>query len=176
MGFHLLPKYRTYLYDWHSIHIRTLRAHEGTVQVKQPVNPNYCASVVSLNKFVPIENANAIKCAIIFGNSVIVSINTELTTKGLYFPLECALSPDFISKHNLYRDKSLNEDQTQAGFFEQNGRVRALRLRGTKSEGFFMTFDQLHESYAELKELEVGTDFDMYNDKWLCLEIGRAHV
>lgn len=134
----------------------------------KPINPNYCASVVELGKFVPIENANAIQCAVIFGNSVIVSIDTQLSTKGLYFPLECKISSDFLSKHNLFRDKTLNADQDQVGFFESNGRVRALRLRGTKSEGFFISFDALCDEYAGLRDIEVGTDFDHWNDKLIC--------
>lgn len=136
--------------------------------MKAPVNINYCASVVEITKLIPIEKADNIQVALIQGNSVVVSKSLEVGTKGLFFPLECQLGDDFLSKHNLFRESSKNIDQSKAGFFEANGRIRAVNLRGQKSEGFFIPFHGLHESYAELTTLDVGTDFDHLNDECIC--------
>lgn len=136
--------------------------------MKEPINPNYCASVVEISKLVPIEKADNIQAAIIFGNSVIVSAQIEPGTKGLYFPLECQLNDNFLSVHNLFRNKSLNINIEKAGFFEYNGRVRAVKLRGQKSEGFFIPLADLTGLYEKLKTLSVGTDFDHIDDEWLC--------
>lgn len=136
--------------------------------MKQPVNINYCATVVEVNKLVPIEKADKIQSAIILGNSVIVSKELQSGTKGLYFPLECQIAEGFLSKHNLLREKERNADVSKAGFFELNGRVRAVSLRGHKSEGFFIPLEGLHEAYNQIKSLEVGTDFDYLNDECIC--------
>jgi hypothetical protein len=136
--------------------------------MKQPININYCVTVVEINKLVPVGKADRLQSAIILGNSVIVSKDIELGIKGLFFPLECQITDQFLSKHNLLREKEKNIDVTRAGFFELNGRVRAVNLRGSKSEGFFMPMTALHDDYKELIELPVGTDFDYLNDECIC--------
>lgn len=136
--------------------------------MKQPINPNYCATIVEINTFVPIENADAIQHAIVIGNSVIVGKNIERGEIGVFFPLECQLNPKFLTTHNLYRDKKLNANQEKAGFFESNGRVRAVRLRGAKSEGFFIPLSSIAPEYQDLIELSIGDDFDYLNGEWFC--------
>jgi hypothetical protein len=136
--------------------------------MKPPVNINYCASVVEITKLVPIENADKIQAAIIQGNSVVVSKDLQLGTKGLFFPLECQIENNFLSKHNLFRDKTKNINPEKVGFFETNGRIRAVSLRGQKSEGFFIPLSGLHEDYSELTKLEIGTDFDHLGNECIC--------
>jgi hypothetical protein len=136
--------------------------------MKQPININYCVTVVEINKLVPVENADRLQSAIILGNSVIVSKDLQLGAKGLYFPLECQITEQFLSKHNLLHEKERNIDVSKAGFFELNGRVRAVNLRGSKSEGFFIPLDGLHNDYKELLNLSVGTDFDYLHDECIC--------
>jgi hypothetical protein len=131
-------------------------------------NPNYCATIVELNKFVAIEKADNIKSAIIFSNSVIVGNYVAEGTKGIFFPLECQLNDIFLSEHNLFRDKDKNKDTEQAGFFDKNGRVRAVKLRGAKSEGYFIPLDSLSEKFDEIKTYSVGTDFDKIANIWIC--------
>lgn len=139
------------------------------MKLQTPKNPNYVCTVVEINKLVPIEGRDRIQSAIIFSNSVIVSKTLELNTKGLYFSVESQIGTKFLSKHNLFRDKTKNIDPNQpAGFFEDNGRVKCLKMGPAKSEGFFLPFHSLHEDYKELLELPVGTDFDYYNDECIC--------
>ena len=88
--------------------------------MKAPINPNYCASIVEITKLVPIENADNLQTAIIYGSSVIIGKNIEYNTKGLFFPLECQLGEIFLHRHSLFRDKTKNLDTSHAGFFEQN--------------------------------------------------------
>jgi hypothetical protein len=136
--------------------------------MKTPINPNYCTTVVEINKLVPLANADNLQAAIIYGNSVIVSKNLQLGIKGLFFPLECQLGDLFLQKHSLYRDKTKNSNPDKAGFFEQSGRIRAVKLRGNKSEGFFIQLDELDVSYDDLKTLSVGTEFDYIEDECIC--------
>jgi hypothetical protein len=133
-----------------------------------PVNPNYCVSVVEISKVVPIEKADNIQAAIIFGNSVIVSSKLEVGTKGIFFPLECQIGTKFLATHNLFRDKTLNRSNDKVGFFEDTGRVRAVKLRGQKSEGFFIPLADLNSDYDTIKTLDIGTDFDYIGDECIC--------
>ena len=123
------------------------------MKLNKPKNSNYAAIVVEISKLVPLENCNNVQAAIIFGNQVIVDKSVKIGDKGIYFPLECQLSKEYLSANNLYRKKELNLDQTKAGYFEENGRIRCVKFRGNKSEGLFMP---LHSLKIE--------------------EIGRAHV
>ena len=136
--------------------------------MKAPINVNYCVTVVEVSRVVPIEKADNIHSAIVLGNSVVVSKDIGVYTKGIFFPLECQIGDTFLSKHNLYRDKTKNSDPEKAGFFEANGRVRAVNLRGSKSEGFFIPLPSLHEDYKDILDLPVGTDFDYLSEECIC--------
>lgn len=138
------------------------------MKLQTPKNANYCVTVVEISKLVPIEGRDRIQSAIIFSNSVIVSKELELHTKGLFFPVETQISDTFLSKHNLFKDKTKNIDTNISQYFEDNGRVKCVKMGGAKSEGFLLPFSSLHEDYKELLELPVGTDFDYYNDECIC--------
>ena len=146
------------------------------MKMKQPINLNYCASVVEITKLVPIEKADKIQVAIISGNSVVVSKDMEVGVRGLFFTLECQLADGFLSKHNLFRDNTRNINPEKVGFFEANGRIRTVNLRGQKSEGFFMPLAGLHKDYVELTTLDVGTDFDCLDDECICRKYAVKQV
>lgn len=140
------------------------------MQIKEPVNKNYCATVVELNRFVDLENCDNVKHAIIFGNSVIVSKDTQAGTRGLFFPLETQLSEEFLSENNLYRKPELNKDASQKGYFEDTGRIRCVKFRKHKSEGFFIPISSLlpFASTRDLVQLEAGVEFDHVNGIKIC--------
>jgi hypothetical protein len=104
--------------------------------IKKPINNNYCATVVEIKNIIPIDNCDNVVHTNIFGNSIIVSKDVKIGDIGLFFPLETKLSNDFLKCNNLYRKLELNIDQTKKGYFEENGRIRCVKFRGNKSEGF----------------------------------------
>ena len=138
-------------------------------------NMNYAASIVQIKNIIELQGCNNIVGTHIYGNHVIVSKDAKVGDIGLYFPLECSISSEFLKVNNLYREKTLNADVTKSGFFEDKGRVRAVKLRGNKSEGFFIPISSLqglfelnsHEIYVQL-QTEVGESFDTINDFKLC--------
>lgn len=111
-----------------------------------PKNPNYCATIVQIKQenIVPLANCDNVVSALIFGSSIIISKDTAPGTLGLYFPVETALSPEFLKSNNLYRENTENSDTTQKGFFEKHGRVRCVKFRGHKSEGFFIPIESMN--------------------------------
>ena len=111
--------------------------------MKKVKNKNYAAVVVEINTIVPLDNCDNVQAAIIMGNQVIVSKDVKIGDIGLYFPLECALSKEYLSANNLYSKPEFNVNTTKKGYFGENGRIRCVKFRGHKSEGLFMPLNSL---------------------------------
>lgn len=93
-------------------------------------NVNYLAKIVKIENFHKHSDPEVtkLKCCCIDGFNIITGIDSE---PGLYvyFPTACCINPKFLSYANLYRHENLNDDPTKNGMFEDNGRVKAIRLR-----------------------------------------------
>lgn len=142
--------------------------------VTKPKNENYAAVIVQIIKTVPLDGCDFVQAAIIMGNQVIVSKDIQVGDVGLYFPLETQLSESYLSNNNLYRKPELNVDQTQKGYFEENGRIRCVKFRGHKSEGLFMPLSSLSFiTKGNAGEFPIiGNCFDELNG----IEICRKYV
>ena len=141
------------------------------MKINKPKNENYAAVVVEIKTLIPLEKCDNVQGAVIMGNQVIVSKDVKVGDIGLYFPLECALSKEYLSNNNLYRvhknKPNLNVDTTaKGGYFEENGRIRCARFLGHKSEGLFMPLESL-QCFGVL-ELEINTCFDEINGFPIC--------
>lgn len=101
-------------------------------------NPNYLCYIVKIDNLRNHSNADKLKITQIFHNNIIVSKDLSIGDIGIYFPLECSINKEFLSDNNLFKNKELNKDNNICGFFEENCRVKALKLRGEKSMGFFI--------------------------------------
>ena len=129
-------------------------------------NENYLSKIVKIDNFRKHNDPNVerLKCCTIDGYNIITGIDSE---PGLYvyFPALSQINSDFLSYANLYKHKELNKDPKQSGMFENNGRVKAIKLRGELSEGFILPFNIL-ENYIisvtnkELRDVEENTEFD----------------
>ena len=128
-------------------------------------NENYLAKVVNIKVFRKHSNPEVtrLKCATIDGFNIITSIDAE---PGLYiyFPTACCINPNLLSYNNLFRHKELNNNPEKTGLFEDNGKVKVVKLKGELSEGFIMpAVDFTNWIVAETnKEIELveGTEFD----------------
>ena len=140
--------------------------------MQEPKNKNYCATVVKLDSFSPLAGCDNLKAAKIFGNQVIVSKDVVEGSIGLFFPLETKLHANFLKNNNLFRKTDLNSDQTRKGFFEENGRVRCVKLRGHKSEGIWLPLEFLSYIVEQVpvdpQPFPVGTDFDQIGEEVIC--------
>lgn len=135
---------------------------------KEPENKNYAATIVRIDHLNPLENSDNIVGAPILGMQAIVSKNTEVGTVGVLFVAETQLSEDYTSHNNLYRKKELNEDKDQAGFIEENRRVRAIKLRGNRSDALFMPLSSLSYTGVDVNDLRVGDVFEELNGFEIC--------
>ncbi len=132
------------------------------------INKNYCCTVVKIDKTVPLENCDNVVAAIVSNYQVIVGKETQIGDIGIFFPIESQISPEFLSNNNLYREKSFNKDKSVAGYFEQNRRVKCVKFRGNRSEGFYIPLRSLEYIEPNYNELEIGTEFNELNGELIC--------
>jgi hypothetical protein len=135
-------------------------------------NINYSAQIVQIKNIIPLEKCDNIVGTSINGCHVIISKDVKIGDIGIFFPVESKLSPDYLRGNNLYRDKTLNLDQTKSSFFELNGRIRAIKLRGNKSEGLFMPTSSLYAIPNLILDEDIrdfiGQSFDHINGVKVC--------
>ena len=148
-------------------------------------NINYLAKIVELKDFHPHPDPEVtkLKCTYVDGYNIIIGIDNE-PGKYVYFPTGSTINPQFLSFANLYRHSERNSNQEQTGMFEDNGRVKAIKLRGCVSEGFLLPIDIfynwiLDSTNIELKDVDCNTEFDTveHNDKsfWVCKKYVVQH-
>ena len=120
----------------------------------------YIAKIGKIQSILPIEKADTIQVAIIYGTPCIVSKNSKVGDIGVLFIEGGQLAPWFLSRNNLYRDSQKNQDKEKKGYFEDSGRVRAQPFLGQKSEGFFCPLNYLGDAYSYLNEGDEISEFD----------------
>ena len=144
-------------------------------------NVNYLAKIVRIENFKPHTDPEVtrLKCCTIDGFNIICGIDSE---PGLYvyFPTACCLNPDFLRFANLYRHKELNADPEQSGMFEDNGRVKAIRLRGELSEGFILPVVMLENYILSVTNVALtcveGTEFDIVEHDGKTFWINKKYI
>lgn len=140
--------------------------------LKEGANPNYLCTICKIGETSPIEGADRLVKTVVNGYDIVISKDMKPGTVVVYFPVECAISQDFLSANNLYERgeffRNANAEEVKAlieqaenaekdddkaeilakiksmcGFFGKNGRVRILKLRGQYSQGFIAGVDSL---------------------------------
>ena len=132
-------------------------------------NINYLAKIVNIKEFTPHPKPSVerLKCATVDGFTILVGINSE---PGLYvyFPAGCKINPQFLSYNNLFRHGELNANPNETGMFDDNGRVKAIKLQDVISEGFLLPAVMLSNFITSVtnKDIEItdGTEFDAVLD------------
>lgn len=157
---------------------------------------NYQATFTKIDKTYPIEGADRLVRAVVCGRDVVISKDLPLGNIYVYVPIETCISHKFLSVNNLYRisnesyqlnhnfdevasllreGKSLKDLSDMGGFFEKNGRVKQIKIRGVYSQGYLIDIQSLTKAYQildqymidEFEELE-GESFDVIGDEIFC--------
>lgn len=97
---------------------------------------NNQAIVVTINKLEEIPGMDNIQLAKLFGTQVIVSKDVKPGDTMIYVDSNMKLSPEFLYSNNLYRHAHFNKESSKAGFFDDNGRVKTIKMKGIISDGF----------------------------------------
>lgn len=140
----------------------------------------HCGYVVKVEKLRPHTNADRLQIATFFGNDTVVDLNTKVGDVGVYFPSDLQLSVEYCEMNNLVRKKDANGNEV-GGYLDPDKRnIKAIKLRGEKSDGIFMPIHSLNYCFvnpdveisivagqAEDK-LKVGETIDMVNGHEIC--------
>lgn len=101
------------------------------------LHPNYVSRVIYIKEenFSPHPNpeVNKLKCCRIGGDTiynVIVSKDSQ-PGKYVFFPSSTQINPEFLRYANLYRKGEMNSNPNKTGLFDDNGRVKSIKLRAT---------------------------------------------
>lgn len=132
------------------------------------MSENYKGTIVKISNLRKHSNADRLQCTNIFGNNVVVGLNTKEGDLGIFFPVESALSAGFIYENNLSSKADLNKDTKIKGYFGTHGRVKAQTFRGEKSMGLWLPIDSLNYLNIKDETLKEGLELDQYNGLRIC--------
>lgn len=122
--------------------------------------------IVQIKELQKHPNADRLQIAIIFGASVIVDLKTKVGDLGVYFPIDLQLSEEYCRENDLVRKKDENGNAA-GGYLDPNKRnIRAMRFRGSPSEGLFMPLETL--KYTGQTKFEVGEKISIINGHEIC--------
>lgn len=152
------------------------------LQVSKNANVNYLSKVVDIQEFVkhPDPKVERIKCAVIDGFIITIGIDSE-PGKYVYFPVLSQINPNLLQYLNLYRNPEKNKDPEKTGYFEDKGIVKAINLRGVKSEGFLLPLVDLQnfiidQVNVDLGDVEANTEFDEVEHEGKTFWISKKYV
>lgn len=136
----------------------------------------HCGYVVKIAELRKHTNADRLQVATIFGNSVIVSLDTHIGDMGVYFPTDLQLSEEFCKVNDLVRRRDEHGNQA-GGYLDPNKRnIRTMKLRGEVSDGLYLPITCLAE-FTKVSDLNVGDTVDIVNGHEICRKyIPRANA
>ena len=147
------------------------------MKLESPSNPNYAATVIRVKSLVKLSNSDNLQGIPVFGLQAIVDMQTQVGDIGVLFPCEVQLSDEYCRENNLFRHAEQNKEPDKRGYLEDNRRVRAIKLRGNRSDALFLPLDSL--SYCvNPNDLREGDVFDALNGHELCKKyevVVRSH-
>lgn len=113
----------------------------------------YQALVTTLSNVRKAENSDRLWLADVFGEGVVIGPDMKDGDVVVYFPTDGKIERWFGDKFQLFRK---NEDGTvQGGYLEDNGHVRAIKLRGNHSSGIVISYDAIERKFVNVN-WEVG--------------------
>jgi hypothetical protein len=139
------------------------------VTAKSPIKIGarmYKAYVVKI-KTRPFPNADKLLLGECNGYQVIVGKETEDGQLGVFFEQGGQLDEVFCANNDLIRRRH-PDGSPAGGMFEENRKVRAIKLRGSRSDGFFCNFHHFDYTGYDTSLLKEGDQFDELNGHKIC--------
>ena len=127
----------------------------------------YCGYITRLKNVHKHSNADRLQLGECFGNTVIVSLDYQENQLGVYFPVDGQLSVEFCAANDLVRRKDENGNPA-GGYLDPDKRnIKAMKLRGEKSDGLFMPLTSLVD-FTTISDLKEGDTITMLNGVEIC--------
>lgn len=127
----------------------------------------YCAYITELKQLRKHNNADRLQLGTVFGNTVIVDLSYYEGQKVVFFPVDGQLGEEFAKENNLLRIK--NEDGTTTGCYPVpvKRNIKAMRLRGEKSEGLVLPVESLSK-WTDINKLSLGDQITVLDGTVIC--------
>ena len=127
----------------------------------------YCAYVTRIENLRKHSNADRLMCGECFGSTVIVGLDTQPDELGIYFPVDGQLGVEYAVKNDLLRRKDENGNPAGGYLDPEKRNIKALKLRGEKSDGLFMPLSSL-ESFTDVSKLKEGDTITILGGVTIC--------
>lgn len=127
----------------------------------------YTGFITTLKNVHKHSNADRLQIGECFGNSVIVSMDYVEGQLGVYFPVDGQLSEEFCKVNDLVRRKDENGNPCGGYLDPEKRNIKALKLRGEKSDGLFMPLTCLAD-FCKISDLKEGDTISVLNGKEIC--------
>lgn len=127
----------------------------------------YCGYITRLKNVRKHSNADRLLLADCFTNTVIVSLDYTENQLGVYFPVDGQLSEEFCAANDLVRRKDENGNPC-GGYLDPDKRnIKAMKLRGEKSDGLFLPLTSL-ANFTTISDLKEGDTITVLNGVEIC--------
>ena len=127
----------------------------------------YCGYIVKIDNLREHSNADRLMITTIFDNNVIVSKDTNIGDVGVFFPTDGQLSERFCAVNDLVRRKDENGNCVGGYLDPEKRNIRALKLRGERSEGLYLPITCLAD-FCTISDLKVGQAINVLNGEEIC--------
>lgn len=129
---------------------------------------SYQGYITKLKNVRPHPNADRMKLADCFGNTVCVGLDAVENEIIIYFPTDGQLSVEYCEQNNLVRKKDENGNNI-GGYLDPDKRnIKAIKLRGEKSDGIVMPLSSIVYTGINLDDLNVGDPITVLNGHEIC--------
>ena len=129
----------------------------------------HCGYVTVLKNVRPHPNADRLVLGTCFVNTVCVAKDKYAEGEiGIYFPVDLQLSMEFCEKNGLLAVYE-NGINISGGYMDPTKRnVKAIKLRGEKSDGLFLPLACIEYTGVNLDDLNVGDQITILNGHEIC--------
>lgn len=127
----------------------------------------YCGYITRLKNVRKHSNADRLQLADCFGNTVIVGLEYTEGQLGVYFPVDGQLSVEFCAANDLVRRKDENGNPAGGYLDPEKRNIKAMKLRGEKSDGLFMPLTAL-ANFTTVSDLKEGDTITVLNGVEIC--------
>lgn len=128
----------------------------------------YSAVIAKITNIRSHNNADRLNIGTVCGSQVIISKDVKEGTLGIFYSSDGQLSPIYCRENNLYSKKELNKDPSKGGLFGNNRRVRAQKLRGEISDGFWVELSTLAFTGGDISSLKEHDELVEFNKIPIC--------
>lgn len=127
----------------------------------------YCGYITRLKNVRKHSNADRLLLADCFGNTVIVGLEYQEGQLGVYFPIDGQLSVEFCAANDLVRRKDENGNPAGGYLDPEKRNIKAMKLRGEKSDGLFLPLTAL-ANFTTISDLKEGDTITVLNGVEIC--------